>query len=173
MLLKNLKNAEKTNKLSNQIISYLKNQLQEAKKIEEDPDLQLKKRIQESERIEEDIMHLRKKFDEESIKSKFENSSKTLDDSLSSQIPSRDKSGLGYDKEKKQECSSLTNQGRNKKSYVVALKSPIQKEEIKKFALSSHDRDRTNVMHRIPMKSRYQHIFFGHCYSCNNLAHKD
>ena len=46
-------------------------------------------------------MHLSKKFDEESIKLKFENSSKTLDDILSSQRLSRDKSGLGYDKEKK------------------------------------------------------------------------
>ena len=81
-------------------------------------------------------MHLRKKFDEESIKSKFENSSKTLNDILSSQRPSRDKSGLGYNKEKKPKCSSLTNQGRNKRSYAVALKSPIQKEEIKKSAPS-------------------------------------
>ena len=40
--------------------------------------------------IEEQIMHLIKKFDEESIKTKFENSSKTLDDILRSQIPSRD-----------------------------------------------------------------------------------
>ena len=73
-------------------------------------------------------MRLRKKFDEESIKPKFENISNTLDDILSSQIPSRDKSRLGYDREKRLERSSLTNQGRNKRSYVVALKIPIQKE---------------------------------------------
>ena len=91
---------------------------------------------------------------------------------MSSQIPLRDKSGLGYDKEKNPECSSLTNQGRNEIGYVVALKSPIQKEEIKKSALSSHDKYRTNVMPRIPMTSRYQQIFFGHFYSCNNFGHK-
>ena len=90
MLLKNLKNVGKKNKQSSQIISDLNTQLQEAKKIEEDLDLQLKKRIQESERLEEEIMPLRKKLDEESIKKKFENSSKTLDDILRSQIPSRD-----------------------------------------------------------------------------------
>ena len=103
----------------------MKTQLQEAKKIEEDLDLQLKKRIQESERPEEEIMHLRKKFDQESIKSKFENNAKTLDDILSSQRPSRDKFGLGYDKEKKPEN--------------------------KRFTLSSHDKDGTNVMPRRPM----------------------
>ena len=72
--------------------------LEETKKIEEDLDLQLKKRIQESKRLEEEIMHLRKKLDEESNKTKFENSSKILDDILRIQTPSRDKYGLGYDK---------------------------------------------------------------------------
>ena len=117
-------------------------------------------------------MHLRKKFDEEYIKSKFENSSKTLDGILSSQTQSRDKSRLGYDKEKKPECSSLTNQGINKRSYFAALKSPIKREENKKFVPPSHDRDKTNVMTRIPMTSRYQQIFFGHRYSCNKFGHK-
>ena len=155
MLLKNLKNAEK-----NQIISDLKIQLQKAKNIEEDLDLQLKKRIQESERLEEEIMHLKKKLDEEYIKTKFENRPKTQDGNWSSQIPSRDKYVSGYEKEKNLECSSLTNQGRNKRSYVGALKSPIQKEEIKKYALSSHDKDRTNVIPIRPITSRYQHIYF-------------
>ena len=104
-------------------------------------------------------MHLIKKFDEEFIKKKLENSSKNLDDILSSQRPSRDKSRLGYDKEKNPKCSSLTNQGRNKRSYVDALKSLIQKEEIKKSALSSHDKDRTDMMPRTPMTSRYHKIF--------------
>ena len=42
-------------------------------------------------------MHFRKKIDEESVKSKFENSSKNQDEILRSQRPSRDKSRLGYD----------------------------------------------------------------------------
>ena len=146
---------QEKNKYSNQIISDLKTQLQEAKKIEEDLDLHLKKRIKGYERLEEQIMHLRKKFDEESIKPKFENISNTLDDILSSQIPSRDKSGLVYDKEKKPKCSSLTNQGSIKRKYAAALKSPIQNEKIKKYSLSSHDKHRTNVIPRRPMKSRY------------------
>ena len=139
----------------------MKTQIQEAKKIEEDLDLQLKRRIQEYERLEEEIIHLKKKLDEESIKSKFQNSSRTLDDILSIQIPSRDKFGLRYDKEKKPGGSSFTNQGRDKRSSIVALK--ILMEERKKYAPSSHDKDRTNVMPRIPITNRYQHIFLGHC----------
>ena len=62
--LEELEKCKKKNKQSNQIVSELKTRLQEAKKIEEDLDLQLKNRIQECERLEEEIMHLRKKFDE-------------------------------------------------------------------------------------------------------------
>ena len=60
----------------------------------------------------------------------------------------------------------------NKRNYVVALKKQIKEEESKKFAPSSHDKDKTNVMPRRPMTSSYQQIFFCHCYSCNNFGHK-
>ena len=68
-----------------------------------------------------------KSLDEEAIKSKFENKSKVLDDILSSQIPSSDKSSLGYEKEKKSKYSSLTNQGGNKRSYVDVRKKSHEK----------------------------------------------
>ena len=114
--------------IANHVISELETQLLEAKNIEEDLNLQLKRRIQDYERFEEEIMHLRKRLDEEAIKSKFENNSKVLDDILSSQIPLSDKSVLGYDKEKKPKYSSFTDQGGNKRSYVDVLKSPVKKE---------------------------------------------
>ena len=88
------------NKESNQIIINLKIQIQEAKKIEEDLELQRNKRIQDFERLEGEISLLRKKLDEETLKSKFENSSKTLDGILNSTRPSSDKTGLGYDKKR-------------------------------------------------------------------------
>ena len=101
---KSCQNAKKSRdqkiKESSQIIIDLKNQLQEAKNIEEDLDLQLKRRIQESERLGEEIMELRRKLDDKYVQLKFENGSRTLDDMLSRQRPSSDKSGLGYDKEK-------------------------------------------------------------------------
>ena len=75
-------------------------QLLDSKKVEEGLKLQLKRRIQESENIAEEMMQLKRKLDEESIKSKFENNSRILDDILSIQIPSSE-SGLGFIKEKK------------------------------------------------------------------------
>ena len=93
-------------------------------------------------------MHLRKKLDEESIKSKFENNSRTLDEILSVQIPSSDKYGLGFDKEKKPIYSSCTNQDENKISYAAALKRQIKREEGKKF---SPLLQRTYMVPRRPM----------------------
>ena len=72
-------------------------------------------------------MFLRKKLDEETIKSKFEKNSKTLDEILSVQRPSSNKYGLGFYKEKKPRYSSFTNQDENKRSYHVALKIPIKR----------------------------------------------
>ena len=95
----------------------LKNQLQEAKKTEEDPVVLLKERIQDSEKLEREISQLRKWVDEKNIKSKFEKNSRILDDILSSQIPSNDKTGLGYDKVKEPKHSSVTNQGGNERRY--------------------------------------------------------
>ena len=48
----------------------------------------------------------------------------------------------------------------------------IEKKDSQKFASSSHNNDTTYVMPRIPITSKYQYIFFGHCYSCNNFGHK-
>ena len=83
--LEELEKCRRKNKHSNNAISELEIQLLEAKRIEEDLNFQLKRTIQESERLEEEIMQLRKKIDEEALKSKFEGSSKILDDILNSQ----------------------------------------------------------------------------------------
>ena len=55
------------------IITDLRNQLQEAKKSEEDLVVLLKNRIQYFEKLEKEIARLREGVDEKSIKSKFEN----------------------------------------------------------------------------------------------------
>ena len=166
-VLEELEKCRRKNRQSNHVISKFESQLLEAKNIEEDLNLQLKRRIHYSERFEEEIMQIRKMIDEEAIKSKFENNSKVLDDILSRQRPLSEKYGLGYDKAKKPEYSSFTDQGGNKRSYVDVLKSLVKKEERKKSGPSSYDKKRTNEVSKISMKNRYQHIFLGCCYSCN------
>ena len=133
--------------------------------------MRLKKRIQDYGKIEKEIIQLRKGFDENYIKSKFENNSRILDDILSSQISSNYRTSLRYEKVKEPEYSSVTNQGGNERSYD-ALKSLVKREESKKYVSSFHDKDRTNEVSTRPMTNRYQQIFLGDCYSYNNFGHK-
>ena len=69
--LEELKKFRKKNRQSNLIISQLEAQLLDAKKVEEDVNLQLKRRIHESKKIAEEIMQFKRKLDEGSIKSKL------------------------------------------------------------------------------------------------------
>ena len=140
--LEELEKCRKKNRQSNILISQLEAQLLDAKKVEEELNLQLKIRIQESEKLAEEIMQFKRKLNEGSIKSKFENSSKILDDILSSQRPSSDRCVLVFIKEKKPESYPDTNQEGSKKSYAEVLKTPAKKEGSKKASLSSQDKNR-------------------------------
>ena len=62
------------------------------------------------------------------------------------------------------------NQGGNKKSYAEALKTPVKKEESKKAAPNSQDKNKNNMVPKRP--NRYLQIFLGNCYSCNKFGHK-
>ena len=148
--LEELEKCRKKNKQSNHAISKLEVQLLDAKRIEEDLNLQLKRIIHESKRIEEEIMQFKKKLDEESIKLKFENSSRILYEILNRKRPSSNISGLGFNKENNPECFSFTNQGGNKKSYAEALHSPVKTEKSKKVVLSSQDKNRNNMVPKRP-----------------------
>ena len=77
-------------------------------------------------------MQFKRNIDEGSIKSKFENSSRILDDIMSSQIPSSDRSGLGLVKEENPKGFPVTNQEGSKKSYAKILKTPAKREGSKK-----------------------------------------
>ena len=105
-------------------------------------------------------MQFKRKLDEGSIKSKFENSSGILDDILSSQWPSSDSFGLGFVKDKNPESFPVTNQEGSKKRYVEILKTPTKREGSKKVGLISQDKNRNNIAPKRP--NRYLQIFLGH-----------
>ena len=103
-------------------------------------------------------MQFKRKLDEGSIKSKFENRSRILDDILNIQIPSSDRSGFGFVKENKPENFPFTSQEGSKKIYVEVLKTPAKKERSKKAGLISQDKNRNNLAPKRP--NRYLQIFF-------------
>ena len=74
-------------------------------------------------------------MNEDSVKSKFQNSSKILDNIPNNQRTPDNKIGLGYNKEEKPECSSHIQKG---KSYAAALMSSTKRDENKKSTYLSH-----------------------------------
>ena len=55
-----------------------------------------------------------------------------------------------------------------KETMLLCSKARLRSQ---KSAPSSHNKDKTDMIPKEPMTSRYQQIFFGHCYSCNNFGH--
>ena len=142
---------EEKNKDAERMIANLKKPGSRIRKDWKQSRTTTQKKIQESERLEQDIMHLRNELDEESIKSRYENSSRTLDEILSVQRPSSDKSGLGFDKENLG-YSSCTNQDGNRRSCDAVLMIQIKREESKKFASPLQ---RTDMMLKIPVTRKH------------------
>jgi hypothetical protein len=106
----------------------LKSQLLEANKIEEVILQQLDDKKQICEKLEAEIKMLKSEIEKENKGSQFENSSKILDEILSSQRSPNNKTGLGYTQN-----STSTSQGSVKKpiSYAYALKNLLRKEDNK------------------------------------------
>ena len=100
------------------MITKLKVQIEEDKIIEE----ALKEQLEENDKIignlEVEISTLRKDIQ----KKNMQNSSKVLDDIISSQKSHLDKSGLRYNQTEKGSCSKKTEQETNPKSYAETIK---------------------------------------------------
>jgi hypothetical protein len=114
------------------------------------------------------------------------NNSTILDEILDCQRSPNDKSGLGYNKEathseastsKKHEVSPSYSKGGSK----VAIQAPTQsKETFRRTEKRRHQeaiptpqsKFRRETPSRWTPKQRYENIFHGHCFSCNEYGHK-
>jgi hypothetical protein len=125
---------------------------------------------------------LKGEFEKEKKRSKFENSSKLLDEILSSQRSPNNKTCLGYTQD-----STTTSQGSTKRpiSYADVLKGSLRREDNKekmiplktvphkqKSTLPTRVKDdKKNTITRRNPPNKY--LFIGYCYSCNNFGHKE
>jgi hypothetical protein len=101
-----------------QMITKLKVQIEEYKRIEEALKEQLEGKDRMIGNLEAEIVTLRKDIQ----KKNMQNSSKVLDDIISSQKTYFDNSGLGYNQEEKGSRSKTTEQETNPKSYAETIK---------------------------------------------------
>ena len=74
----------------------MKHQIQDANKIEERLEKYLKEKKLICEKMEAELVHLRKDLDAKFIQTRYENSSKILDEIITTQIDPSNKSGIGY-----------------------------------------------------------------------------
>jgi hypothetical protein len=153
----------------------------EAKRIEEVILKQLNGREQVFKKLEAEIELLKGEFEKEKKRSKFENSSKILDEILSSQRSLNNKTSFRYTQD-----STTTSQGSTKRpiSYTDALKISLRREDNKakmitlKIVPHKHKStlparvkyDKKNTITRRNNPNKY--LFIGYCYSCNNFGHK-
>jgi hypothetical protein len=161
----------------------LKNQLQEDKRIEEVISKQLNENQLGCEKLEAKMFFLKRELEKGNNQSRFENSSRILDDILNSRRSSSNNLGLFYNQNKSNKGSKSLSQETNKnpKGYAVALQISLKEEEIKiktnsnqhKFSLPSKENEyRRNTTTRITPPKRCQHLFLGYCFFCNNFWHK-
>jgi transposase InsO family protein len=170
-----------------QMITNLKVQIEEDKRIEEALKEKLEGRDMIIGNLEAKIVTLRKDLQ----KKNMQNNSKVLNDIINSQKPHHDKSGLGYNQTEKGSSSKTTKQETYPKIYAETIKGDrkVYKENYRTL-LHREDSDfRINDRQKIdrpqeeegfirvpPFRRsstpRYQTIFFGLCYACNNFGHK-
>jgi hypothetical protein len=168
-----------------QMITKLKVQIEEDKRIEEALKEQLEGKDGIIGNLEAKIVTLRKDIQ----KKNMQNSSKVLDDIISSQKSYLDKSGLGYNQTEKGSSSKTIEQETNPKHYAETIKGDknIYKEDYRdtppprRFRFHNQQQiDRPQEEEGfirappfiISSTTRYQTIFFGLCYACNNFGHK-
>jgi hypothetical protein len=168
-----------------QMITKLKVQIEEDKRIEE----ALKEQLEEKDKIignlEAEVVTLRKDIQ----KKNMQNSSKVLDDIINSQKSHLDKSRLGYNQTEKGSSSKTTEKETNPKSYAETIKEDrkIYKEDYRdtppprRFRFQNQQQtdrpqEEEGFIRAPPFRRsstpRYQTIFFGLCYACNNFGHK-
>ena len=101
---------------------------------------------------------------------KYENSSKILDNIITTQRDSGNKNGIGYSQEEIQV---------NSKSYADTLLSTFKKKNEEKTNNDQNSKGLLSPIKKenktIPKKVyaiRYPRIFFGYCFACSNFRHK-
>jgi hypothetical protein len=176
-----LKNEKEDKKLDDEIrksleiIVHLKTQIEEAKRVEELLKNQVNEKEKSCHKLEVEVVDLRKKVEKSN---KFLNSSQILNEILESRRPPNDQSGLGYKREdthveastsKNHEVSpSLSKDEDN----VASQQSTQGKESFKRTKQGRYQEAILTPQRRWTPKKRYESIFHGHCYSCNEYGHK-
>jgi hypothetical protein len=166
----------------------IKKKIEKAKIIEELLKNQVNEKEESCHKLEAEVIDLRNKVEKSKIQINFMNNSIILDEILDNQGTTNDKLGLGYNKEAihlklstsnyKLEVSPSFSKGGNNDTSQPSTQI---KETFKKKKKGRHQeaiftpqrKFRRETPSRWTPKKRYENVFHGHCYSCNEYGHKD
>jgi hypothetical protein len=145
----------------------------------------LDKKEESCHELEVEVVNLRKKVEKSDTQIKFLKKSMTLDDILDSQRSPNDKSGLGYNKEEistPKISDAAPSFVKSESRYDSGSSRSKNKINATKFRRSYQGRH-TEAIH-IPQSKfkretpswmnqrRYESVFNGYCFSCNEYGHK-
>jgi hypothetical protein len=134
--------------------------------------------------LEAEIVTLRKDLQKKDMQ---QNSTKILDEIINSQRPYYDRSGLGYNQMQTEKGSSskTTEQEAEQRTYAEIVRGTQEENHRgtgppRRFRTqnqqSTTSQEEEGFRRETPFRrsptSRYQTIFLGLCYSCNNFGHK-
>jgi hypothetical protein len=164
----------------------LKTQIEEAKRIEELLKNQVNEKEESCHKLEVEVFDLRKKVEKSNTHIKFMNSSTILDEILDRQRSPNDKSSLGYNKEAAQFEASTSKKHEvspsiSKSGSKDAIQAPTQSNETfrrieqrrhQESIFTPQSKFRRETPSRWTPKQRYENVFHGHCFSCNEYGQK-
>ena len=119
----------------------------------------MEERNQEREEIEVEVVSLREEVKKGKTIQNYANRSSELEELINNQRSYNEKTGIGY---KEEEAGPSTTK------YNEPMRSDMHVNFIGKYS----QEQTSKTIPRQKFTSKYQHIFHGYCYSCENFGHK-
>ena len=114
---------------------------------------------QEKEELEAEVVSLCKEVKKGKTIQNYANISRALEELINNQRSYNDKTGIGYKEEEAGPSTTKYNEPMRSDMHVDFIGKDSQEQPWK-----------TILRRKFP--SRYQHIFYGYCYSCGKFGHK-
>jgi hypothetical protein len=146
----------------------------------------LNEREESCHKLEAEVVDLRKKVEKSNTHVKFMNNSTILDEILDSQRSPNDKSGLGYNKEEvgtpmkldagpsfvKGESRSDVGPSCSKSERNTTIFKRSDQGRHQEATPTPQSKFRRETPSRMSQRGRYESVFNGHCFSCNEYGHR-
>jgi hypothetical protein len=128
------------------------------------------------EKLDSEVDTLKEELKKSNAQLKFQNRNETLNEIPSCQSSPSVKSSLSYDENQNTPKENPNSYANILKGYINNERNNIKGNDDQQKPNSSHKNNKNefkrDVPPRRPFTTRYQNLFLGYCFSCNNFSHK-